>query len=184
MGSPEVSRWWSVLKRKCDYLDKNVRLGLGVNMFNLYVSHFFVDQEKTLGQSENEFEAEWKWIWIPLASSWQLMPDSGMASKVAIWVGLDKVKQLGDNNRQIGRLIWQSKLHHQRMLRTDPVSTPFHIWQQRIWLSGAVVSYFELINNSIFLVARITFRNHQSSLRLEILFFISKQSLFVLIIEG
>ena len=96
MGSPEVSRWWSVLKRKGDYLDKNVRLGLGVNIFNLYVSHFFVDQEKTLGQSENEFEAEWKWIWIPLASSWQLMPDSGMASKVAIWVGLDKVKQLGD----------------------------------------------------------------------------------------
>ena len=118
MGSPEVSRWWSVLKRKGDYLDNNVRFGLGVNMFNLYVSHFFVDQEQTLGQSENEFEAEWKWIWIPLASSWQLMPDSGMASKVAIWVGLDKVKQLGDrpSDSPVNLALKVSKLHHQRML--------------------------------------------------------------------
>ena len=41
--------------------------------------------------SPNGFWVSRKWFSIPLVGGGQLMPDSGTASKVAIWVALDKV---------------------------------------------------------------------------------------------
>ena len=102
----------------------------------------------------------WKWILLPLASSWQLMPDSGMASKVAIWVGLDKVKQLGDrpSDSPVNLALKVSKLHHQRMLG------PLHFISDtsrydlalicrifRVW-HFSTLSFSRFINLSIFFI--------------------------------
>ena len=105
MGSLVESHWWSVLKNIRWYnLIKTYMRKIWLNLIKTYLYRWLnismlrinsTEWKLRWGRVKMYFGGNlWKWILLPLASSWQLMPDSGMASKVAIWVGSDKVKQL------------------------------------------------------------------------------------------
>ena len=105
MGSLVESHWWSVLKNIRWYnLIKTYMRKIWLNLIKTYQYRWLnismlrinsTEWKLRWGRVKMYFGGNlWKWILLPLASSWQLMPDSGMASKVAIWVGSDKVKQL------------------------------------------------------------------------------------------